>query len=99
MWKFEVTADVGERLLSRILLVLDQQRVRVGFFRAAMDDVQAQVEFQVSFEQDKAYRIEMLLYGLEAVRTVLVIQLPELPAGQDGCSESVMSSNSSSRRA
>jgi hypothetical protein len=75
IWRFEVEAAAQERLLSRILLVLDQQRVTIRSFAGKIDIAEARVTFEVASDQDKAYRIEALLHRLEAVHSVDVSQL------------------------
>jgi hypothetical protein len=72
IWRFEVVASVEERLLSRILQILEVQRVSIHTFAGDMDGAGARVVFAVSSEQDKAYRIEALLYRLEGIDQVSV---------------------------
>jgi hypothetical protein len=71
-WKFYVVATVQERLLSRILQVLEVQRVSIHSFTGEMDEAGTRVTFLVSSEQDKAYRIEALLERLEGVNEVSI---------------------------
>ena len=71
-WRFDVVATARERLLSRILQVLEVQRVSIHSFTAEMNRTEAKVTFAVSSEEDKAYRIEALLYRLEDIDRVSV---------------------------
>jgi hypothetical protein len=66
-WRFDVVATVHERLLSRILQILEVQRVSIHSFTGEVDEAGARVGFVVSSQQDKAYRIEALLYRIEGV--------------------------------
>jgi len=74
-WSFEVTAAAQERLLSRILLALDQQRVFIHSFTGELDETESRVVFKFSSEQDKAYRIRALLCRLEPVKSVVVTHI------------------------
>ena len=69
-WKFHLQASDQRRLLSRILQILDSQGVSIDSFSAATQQAQMHVQFVVSSEEDKAYRIEALLYRLHEVQTV-----------------------------
>ena len=71
-WRFDVVATVQERLLSRILQVLEVQRVSILSFNGEMSAMGARVTFAVFSEEDKAYRIEALLYRLEGIDRVSV---------------------------
>jgi hypothetical protein len=73
-WKFEVVATVQERLLSRILQVLEVQRVSIRSFKGVMVGTGATVTFTVFSEENKAYRIEALLYRLEGIDYVSVLK-------------------------
>jgi hypothetical protein len=68
-WRFEVVAAAHGRLLSRILQILEVQRVSIHGFTATTDETGAKITFAVSSEDDKAYRIEALLYRIEGVRS------------------------------
>jgi acetolactate synthase regulatory subunit len=89
-WRFCVVASVQERLLSRILQVLEVQRVSIQFFSGEISAAEARITFVVSSEETRAYRIEALLYRLETVRTVLVTRLLEPPTEQDSRSGSLI---------
>jgi len=69
-WKFHVRATVQQRLFSRILQILESQMVVIHSFNGENSDEEIFVTFHFSSEQDKAYRIEALLYRLEGVRDV-----------------------------
>jgi (p)ppGpp synthase/HD superfamily hydrolase len=71
-WRFNVVASVQERLLSRILQVLEVQRVNIQYFTGEMDGTGAKVTFAVSSEEEKAHRIAALLYCLEGIDQVSV---------------------------
>ena len=71
-WRFDVVATTQERLLSRILQVLDVQRVTIHSFAGEMSGTGARVIFVVSSKEDRAYRIEALLYRLEGVDEVAI---------------------------
>jgi UTP:GlnB (protein PII) uridylyltransferase len=73
-WKFEIVATQQHRLLSRILQTLDTQLVSVHSFSSETLEPDVIVTFVVSSEQDKAYRIRAMLYRLEGVRDVAVLQ-------------------------
>jgi hypothetical protein len=73
-WRFEVVATVQERLLSRILQVLEVQRVSIRSFKGEMVGTGAIVTFTVFSEENKAYRIEALLYRLEGIEDVSVLK-------------------------
>jgi acetolactate synthase regulatory subunit len=76
-WRFDVIATVQERLLSRILQVLEVQRVTIHSFTGKMEGTEARVDFVVSSEEDKAYRIEALLHRLEGVYEISVSPVSE----------------------
>ena len=69
-WKFHLQASAQRRLLSRILQILDSQGVSIDSFSAATQQAQMHVQFVVSSEEDKAYRIEALLYRLHEIQAV-----------------------------
>ena len=79
-WKFHVLAITQQRFFSRILQVLESQMVRIHSFSGDTNDIENCITVVFSSEQDKAYRIEALLYRLEGVRSVS--QLPAEPAGE-----------------
>jgi hypothetical protein len=70
-WRFDVVATAQERLLSRILQILEVQRVSIHSFVGVMDGMAARVTFVVSSKEDNVYRIEALLHRLEGVDRVL----------------------------
>jgi (p)ppGpp synthase/HD superfamily hydrolase len=73
-WKFHVHASEQRRLFSRILQILESQRVIIHSFSGEMDDHGVCLtSFVVSSEDDKAYRIEALLHRLEDVHSVSVL--------------------------
>lgn len=69
-WTFQVIATDQRRTFSRILQVLESQMVRIHSFTGNTSDAETCVTVVFSSEQDKAYRIEALLYRLEDVRSV-----------------------------
>lgn len=69
-WKFHLQASAQRRLLSRILQVLDTQGVSIDSFSAETQQAQMHIQFVVSSEEDKAYRIETLLYRLHEIQAV-----------------------------
>jgi acetolactate synthase regulatory subunit len=71
-WRFDVVATAQERLLSRILQVLEVQRVSIHSFSGQMNEAGARVSFLISSEENKAYRIEALLYRLERIDHVAI---------------------------
>lgn len=71
-WKFHVLANADRRLFSRILQVLENQMVSIHSFTGEIDDDGACIKVLLSSEQDRAYRIEALLYRLEGIRSVSV---------------------------
>jgi len=73
-WRFDVVATAQERLLSRILQVLEVQRVSIQSFAGHMNEARARVTFVISSQEDKAYRIEALLYRLEGIDLVSVMK-------------------------
>jgi hypothetical protein len=71
-WKFHLHATEQRRLFSRILQVLDSQRVSVHSFAGEANSAGVHVVFVFSSEQDKAYRIQALLCRLQDVHSVLI---------------------------
>lgn len=69
-WEFHVDASAEQRLFSRILQTLESQMLTIHMFHAETDGAGITVIFQVSSEEDKAYRIEALLYRMHGVRRV-----------------------------
>jgi acetolactate synthase regulatory subunit len=72
IWRFEVIATAEQRLLSRILQVFEVQQVSIRTFAGEIDGTAARVTFVVSSQQDRANRIEALLYRLEGVDQISV---------------------------
>ena len=70
IWKFHVQATGQRRLFSRILQILESQRVSIRSFSGEENSAWVSVAFVVSSEEDKAYRIEALLHRLEDVHRV-----------------------------
>jgi (p)ppGpp synthase/HD superfamily hydrolase len=67
-WNYQLRAAVQQRLLSRILQILETQRMIIHSFAAEISDERLlTAAFQVSSPEDKQYRIEALLYRLEGV--------------------------------
>jgi acetolactate synthase regulatory subunit len=75
-WKFHIQANDQRRLLSRILQILDTQGVSIPSFSAETKESQMHIRFVVSSEEDKAYRIEALLYRLHEVYAVSKLEWP-----------------------
>jgi hypothetical protein len=71
-WRFHIVATTQRRLLARVLQVLDTQMVDIHSFTGEVTKDGVPIRFSVSSEQDKAYRIEALLYRLEGVRSVSI---------------------------
>jgi len=72
-WKFYVLATTQRRLFSRILQVLESQMVDIHSFTGETNETETSAIFVVSSEQNKAYRIEALLYRLEDIRNVSML--------------------------
>ena len=79
-WKFHLQASDQRRLLSRILQILDTQGVSTHSFSAETKETQMHVQFVVSSEEDKAYRIEALLYCLHDIQAVSKLECPTTKA-------------------
>ena len=75
-WKFHLQASDPKRLLSRVLLILDTQGVPIHSFSGETNEKETSVQFVVSAEEDKAYRIEALLYRLHEVQAVSRLEGP-----------------------
>ena len=69
-WKFHVLANTQRRLFSRILQILESQMVGIHSFSGESNQHETSVTFVISSEEDKAYRIEALLYRLEDIQTM-----------------------------
>lgn len=67
-----IRAVEGHRLLSRVLQVLEGQKVRIIAFSAELTDNGVGIFGTFTSDEDKAYRIEALLHRLEDVRSVTV---------------------------
>ena len=78
-WDFHVLAITQRRLFSHILQVLESQMVRIPSFSGETNDIETCITIIVSFEQDKAYRIEALLHRLEGVRSVSQLRTDTRP--------------------
>jgi hypothetical protein len=75
-WNFDICATQQRRLFSRILQILEGQMVGIPLFTGeAGSSSETRVHFVVESEADRAHRIEALLYRLEGVRSVSVVQL------------------------
>ena len=75
-WKFHLEANDQRRLLSRILQILDTQGVSIHSFTAETQQARMDIQFVVSSEEDKAYRIESLLYRLHEMQAVSKLEQP-----------------------
>jgi acetolactate synthase regulatory subunit len=75
-WNFQIQASDPRRLLSRILQILDTQGVSIHSFSGETKETQMHVQFVISSEEDKAYRIESLLYRLHEVQAVSKLEQP-----------------------
>jgi hypothetical protein len=73
-WTFHIVAVEGQRLFSRILQVLEGQRAHVRMFAGEINDQGVYITATITSEDDRAYRIEALLYRLEDVPNVSVSQ-------------------------
>jgi hypothetical protein len=71
-WKFHILATEQRRTFSRILQILEAQLVSIHSFVGEVTGAGVSVTLIFSSEQDKAYRIEALMYRLEDVRRVSV---------------------------
>lgn len=69
-WTFHVLATTQQRLFSRILQILESQRVTIHSFGGEATATGTRVTFVISSDQDKAYRIEALLHRMEGIRTI-----------------------------
>lgn len=76
-WTFHIAAAKGQRLLSRILQVLETQRVNIRAFYGEINNDEVRVTIIASSEEDRAYRIEALLYCLKDVRSISVVTAVE----------------------
>ncbi|MEI9978230.1 MAG: hypothetical protein WDN23_04395 [Edaphobacter sp.] len=71
-WRFHIDAIAQRRVFSRILQVLENQSVSIHYFKGDVAEGMAHVAVVCSSEQDKAIRIQALLYHLQGVRGVLI---------------------------
>lgn len=69
-WTVDVHATQQRRLFSRVLQVLENQRVHIHSFRGEDGKNGVHLTLVISSETDKAYRIEALLCRLEDVLDV-----------------------------
>jgi hypothetical protein len=76
-WRFDIAALPLDRMLSRILHVLEAQRVSIHSFAAQIGIVEMSVTFEISHTETKAGRIEALLYRLEGIDLISVSQVLE----------------------
>ncbi len=72
-WALSVAAKDERRLYARIFLVLEQQRVAIESIHAETHQGQVEVKLVLSSEEDKASRIQSLLYRLHDVHSVSVM--------------------------
>ena len=66
-WMFLVTADLQSRTHSRILQVLDNQRIEIHSFVVSADEESGTVHALVEIDPEKASRVRALLLRLESV--------------------------------
>jgi hypothetical protein len=76
-WTFHIHATEQRRTFSRILQILEAQVVSIHSFVGECTEAGVSVTFRFSSEEDKAYRIEALMYRLEAVWSVSVKETGE----------------------
>lgn len=81
MLTLQITATNEYRLLSRILQMLESQRISVQAFSGTVLEGVVQVTATLACERDKAYRLEALAYRLEGV--VEVVVLPRSTESED----------------
>lgn len=79
-WNAEVRATLQQRQLSRILQLLEGQRLVVHSFAAELVGDEVRVDFRASCDADKAHRVQALLYRLHGVLEVGLA--PEGPASE-----------------
>lgn len=73
MLTLRITATDEYRLLSRILQMLESQRIRVLAFSGTALEGVVQVTATLACERDKAYRLEALAYRVEGVLEAAVL--------------------------
>ena len=66
-----IVAEEGQRVFSRVLQVLETQRVGIRSFSGQVHDGEVVIDADVETDPSKAHRIEALLSRLENVRTVV----------------------------
>ncbi len=71
-WRIEIRAADRDRLLARILCVLDSHFFQVSSFSAESRAQEMWITCIASSTEDKAYRLQGLLYRLHHVREVSV---------------------------
>lgn len=69
-WNAQVRASIQQRQLSRILQLLEGQRLVVHSFTAELVGEEVRVAFCASSDEDKAHRVQALLYRLHGVLEV-----------------------------
>ena len=79
-WNADVRATLQQRQLSRILQVLDGQRLILHSFVAEVVGDEVRVVLRASFDEDKAHRVQALLYRLHGVLEVALTR--ELPCSE-----------------
>lgn len=72
MLTFQIVATDEHRLLSRILQVLEGQRIHVQVFSGTVLDGIAYISATLECGSDRAYRLEALLYRLQGVRSMTI---------------------------
>lgn len=79
-WNADVRATLQQRQLSRILQVLDGQRLVLHSFVAEIAGDEVRVALRASSDEDKAHRVQALLYRLHGVLDVALTR--ELPSSE-----------------
>jgi len=79
-WTLYIVAVEGHRLYSRILQVLEGQRVCVCAFSGETSATRVCVTVTITSEEDRIYRIEALLHRLENIHSVAVLPNHKSPA-------------------
>ena len=74
-WKFDVVATKERRLLSRILQAFENQMVNMQMFVSQAAEETVHITCVFSSEQDKAYRLEALLYRLQNICSIDVTEM------------------------
>lgn len=70
MMTLRIVATDEHRLFSRILQVLEGQRVHIRIFSGTIIDGIAHISTELGCESDLTHRLKALLYRLEGVRSV-----------------------------